>query len=90
MNYLYPYVQKFRPNWTKKFYEVIQKHEQIVEVHRLTGSSADYILKIVATNIENYDKFQQILIGEIEFNQMSSSISLKEMKQTYILPLDQV
>ncbi len=83
-------ISNHSPNWTNKFYEVIQRYEQIVEVHRLTGSSADYILKIVATNIEDYDKFQQMLIGEIEFNQMSSSISLKEMKQTYILPLDQI
>ena len=77
-------------DWIIKFSTVIQKYNQITEVHRLTGSSADYILKIVATSIEDYDSFQQTLISEIEFTQMSSSISLHEMKQTHLLPLEQV
>jgi len=76
-------------DWIIKFSTVIQKYNQITEVHRLTGSSADYILKIVATSIEDYDSFQQTLISEIEFTQMSSSISLHEMKQTHLLPLEQ-
>jgi DNA-binding Lrp family transcriptional regulator len=77
-------------DWVIRFTSVIQKYNQIIEVHRLTGSSADYILKIVATSIEDYDSFQQTLISEIEFTQMSSSISLHEMKQTHLLPLEQV
>jgi len=76
-------------DWIIKFSTVIQKYNQITEVHRLTGSGADYILKIVATSIEDYDSFQQTLISEIEFTQMSSSISLHEMKQTHLLPLEQ-
>jgi len=76
-------------DWIITFSTVIQKYNQITEVHRLTGSSADYILKIVATSIEDYDSFQQTLISEIEFTQMSSSISLHEMKQTHLLPLEQ-
>jgi len=47
------------------------------------------MLKIVATSIEAYDNFQQKLIGELEFTKMSSSISLQEMKNSHILPLNQ-
>ena len=83
-------VSNHSKNWTERFYKIIESYDQIVEVHRLTGPSADYILKIVATSIESYDKFQQTLIGQIEFSKMSSSISLQEMKQTHLLPLDQV
>jgi DNA-binding Lrp family transcriptional regulator len=77
-------------DWVIRFKSVIQKYNQIIEVHRLTGSSADYILKIVATSIKDYDRFQQLLINEIEFTQMSSSISLQEIKQTHLLPLEQI
>ena len=58
-----------------------------MEVHRLTGSSADYLLKIIAKSIEDYDVFQQKLIAEIQFTSMASSISLKEIKSSHAIPL---
>ena len=74
-------------DWITNFQEIIDKHEEIIETHRITGSDADYLLKIVASSIENYDKFQQKLISELDFTKMSSSISLQEMKNSHILPL---
>ena len=74
-------------DWITSFQEIIDKHEEIIETHRITGSDADYLLKIVASSIENYDKFQQKLISELDFTKMSSSISLQEMKSSHILPL---
>ena len=50
----------------------------------------DYLLKIVASSIEDYDNFQQKFIGELEFTKMSSSISLQEMKNSHNLPLKQL
>jgi Lrp/AsnC family transcriptional regulator len=67
---------------------MINKFDEIIEVHRLTGSGSDYMLKIVASSIEDYDRFQQKLIEEVEFTSMSSSVSLQEMKHLYGLPLD--
>ena len=75
-------------DWITSFQEIIDKYEEIIETHRITGSDADYLLKIVASSIENYDKFQQKLIGELDFTKMSSSISLQEMKNSHILPLN--
>ena len=80
-------VRNHNENWMKKFYEILKKYNNILEAHRLTGSQADYIIKIVAESIEDYDNFQQILIKEIEFNSMSSGISLQELKNTTILPV---
>ena len=74
-------------DWITSFQEIIDKHEEIIETHRITGSDADYLLKIVASSIENYDTFQQKLISELDFTKMSSSISLQEMKNSHILPL---
>ena len=80
-------VRNHNSDWMNKFSEILKKYKNILEAHRITGSQADYIIKIVAGSIEEYDKFQQVLIKNIEFNSMSSGISLQELKSTTILPL---
>ena len=80
-------VRNHNSDWMKKFSEILKKYKNILEAHRITGSQADYIIKIVAGSIEEYDKFQQVLIKNIELNSMSSGISLQELKSTTILPL---
>jgi Lrp/AsnC family transcriptional regulator len=76
--------------WATRFIEIVQGSEEIIEVHRLTGTGADYMLKIVTQSIDEYDQFQQKLIGQLEFTSMSSSVSLQELKHTYKLPLTAV
>ena len=83
-------VSSHTEDWLQDFSDIINKYSQITEAHRLTGSSTDYLLKVVAPSIDEYDKFQQKLINEIEFNQMSSSIALKEIKKLNSLPLDYI
>ena len=83
-------VSSHSEEWLTGFQKVIEQYNQIIEVYRLTGSSTDYLLKIVAPSIDEYDKFQQKLINEIKFNKMSSSIALKEIKKTNSLPLDYI
>ena len=83
-------VSSHSEEWLISFKKIIEKYDQITEVYRLTGSSTDYLLKIVAPSIEEYDKFQQKLINEVKFNKMSSSIALKEIKKLDSLPLDYI
>ena len=80
-------VRNYNSDWMKKFSEILKKYKNILEAHRITGSQADYIIKVVAESIEEYDEFQQVLIKNIEFNSMSSGISLQELKNTTILPI---
>ena len=80
-------VRNHNSHWTNKFSEILKKYKNILEAHRVTGSQADYIIKVVAESIEEYDEFQQVLIKNIEFNSMSSGISLQELKSTTILPI---
>ena len=80
-------VRNHNSDWMNKFSEILKKYKNILEAHRITGSQADYIIKIVAGSIVEYDEFQQVLIKNIEFNSMSSGISLQELKSTTILPL---
>ena len=58
-------------------------------MYRLTGDS-DYLMKVMAKSIEAYDKFNQQLIKEINFRSLNSNIVLKEIKNTTVLPLDNI
>ena len=80
-------VSSHSKDWTDKFMRIIDKYDCILEAHRLTGASADYQLKIVAKSIDEYDNFQQMLINELDFVQMASSISLRQLKDTRELPI---
>ena len=80
-------VRNHNSDWMNKFSEILKKYKNILEAHRITGSQADYIIKVVAESIQEYDEFQQVLIKNIEFNSMSSGISLQELKSTTILPI---
>ena len=81
-------IQNNTEAWLKNFSDVINKYDEIIEVHRLTGSNTDYLLKIFTPSINEYDNFQQKLIKEIKCTNMNSSISLKKLKKFKKLPLD--
>ena len=81
-------IQNHTTEWLKNFQKVVNKYDQIIEVHRLTGSNSDYQITILSPSIEEYDKFQQRLIKEIECTNMSSHISLQTIKKNYKYPLD--
>jgi len=76
--------------WIKKFYDTMNRFDQIIEVYRITGHEIDYLLKIVSPSIEAYDEFQQTLIKEFEFKGMATKIVLKEIKKVNSLPLDNI
>ena len=76
-------------DWLSKFTKIILKYDQIVETHRVAGKS-DYILKILSPSMEQYDKFQQILINETGCINMETSFSQKEIKKNYNVSLDYI
>ena len=81
-------IQNHTEQWLKNFEKVVNKYDQIIEVHRLTGSNSDYQITILSSSIEEYDKFQQKLIKEIECTNMSSHISLQTIKKSNKYPLN--
>ena len=83
-------IQNHTEQWLKNFEKIVNKYDQIIEVHRLTGSNSDYQITILSSSIEEYDKFQQILIKEIECTNMSSHISLQTIKKNYKYPLNYI
>ena len=80
-------VAQHSKEWLEEFVNKITSLREVVEMYRLTGDT-DYLIKVVASSIEEYDKFQQQLINDFEFTNMTSNISLKELKKNNYLPLD--
>ncbi len=72
--------------WMDAFLKAINETQEIVEAHRLSGST-DYLLRIVVPSIEEYDRLYQRLIRELDFLDLSSSFSMEELKSTTSIPV---
>jgi len=71
--------------WLVKFRQMIESIPQIVEAYRLTGT-VDYILKVMVPDVAAYDQVYKAMIEKLEFSQISSSISMEELKFTTAVP----
>ena len=83
-------IQNHTEEWLKNFVSVVNKHDKIIEVHRISGSMGDYLLKVLSTSVKDYDNFQQDLIKEIQTTNMVSTFSLKTIKKFKKIPLNQI
>ncbi len=69
------------------FARIVRTHPQILEAHALSGA-ADYILKIRAADVEDYEHFMShTLLRSPYVRSVVSSFSLRELKHTTELPL---
>ena len=82
-------VAQHSKEWLDEFVNKIINFSEVIEMYRLTGDT-DYLIKVVAGSIEEYDRFNQKLIKEINFRSLKSNIVLKEIKNTNELPLGHI
>lgn len=80
-------VRRHSAAWVDQFSSIISQYSEITEVYRVTGEGSDYQLKVICASIEDYDRIQQELISKIEFNTMSTRVTLQELKHTHALPV---
>ena len=80
-------IQNHKAQWLKNFETVVNKYDEIIEVHRISGNNMDYQLTILIPSIKEYDIFQQNLIKEIECTNLSSHFSMNTIKKTNKLSL---
>jgi Lrp/AsnC family transcriptional regulator len=73
--------------WLDRFLKAVQSRPEVMEAHRLAGDS-DYILKVRVPNARAYDAFYRALIKEVSIFNVTSSLSMEEIKHTTALPLD--
>ena len=51
------------------------------------SGDVDYLLKVVTSSIEGYDRFYKKLIGLADMAGVSSAFSMEQIKSTTALPL---
>jgi Lrp/AsnC family transcriptional regulator len=73
--------------WLDRFLKAVQSRPEVMEAHRLAGD-IDYILKVRVPNARAYDAFYRALIKEVSIFNVTSSLSMEEIKHTTALPLD--
>lgn len=72
--------------WLEAFRQAIADIPEIVEAYRLTGEM-DYLLRLVVPSVEVYDSVYKTLISRLDFTDVSSFISMEELKFTTAIPL---
>lgn len=72
--------------WLTRFAAVVGMLPEVQEFHRMSGD-VDYLLKVVASSIDGYDRFYKKLISLVDLAGVSSAFSMEQIKSTTALPL---
>ncbi|MEE2917122.1 Lrp/AsnC family transcriptional regulator [Sphingomonas ginsenosidimutans] len=72
--------------WLQSFAEGVSRIPEVVEFYRMSGD-VDYLLKIVARDIPDYDRIYRKLTKVAPLHDVSSSFAMQEIKSTTALPL---
>ncbi len=72
--------------WLTRFAAVVSALPEVQEFHRMSGD-VDYLLKVVASSIDGYDRFYKKLISLVDLAGVSSAFSMEQIKSTTALPL---
>ena len=73
-------------DWIREFSDVVGKLPEVVETYRMSGD-VDYLLRVVVSSIDAYDRFYKKLISRIELSNVTSSFAMEQMKYTTALPI---
>lgn len=73
-------------DWQARFLDAVRARPEVLEAHRLAGD-IDYVLKVRVANARAYDAFYKALISEVRIHNVTSLLSLEEIKATTALPL---
>ncbi|GGX13051.1 Lrp/AsnC family transcriptional regulator [Pigmentiphaga litoralis] len=73
--------------WLQQFAAGVRDMPEVVEFYRMSGET-DYLLKVVAPDIQGFDVVYKRLIQIVELFDVSSSFAMEELKYTTALPLD--
>jgi Lrp/AsnC family transcriptional regulator len=72
--------------WLERFLHAVRRRPEVLEAHRLAGD-IDYILKVRVPDARAYDAFYRALIAEVSIFNVTSTLSMEEIKNTTALPL---
>ena len=72
--------------WLERFLNAVKNRPEVMEAHRLAGD-IDYILKVRVASARAYDVFYRALIQEVSIYNVTSTLSMEEIKNTTALPV---
>jgi Lrp/AsnC family transcriptional regulator len=72
--------------WYNCFANAVASIPEIMDVYRASGD-IDYILRIIARNMDHYDEVYRRLIRKCEFSDVSSTFVMETIKESRELPL---
>ncbi|MFT4677358.1 MAG: Lrp/AsnC family transcriptional regulator [Patiriisocius sp.] len=72
--------------WLKQFSRGVANIPEVLEFHRLSGD-IDYLLKVVAKDIADFDRVYKQIIKVAPLSDVSSAIAMERIKYTTALPL---
>ena len=73
-------------DWLESFSAGVSRIPEVVEFYRMSGE-IDYLLKIVARDIADYDRIYRKLTKVADLHDVTSSFAMQEIKSTTSLPL---
>lgn len=72
--------------WLERFMAAIKDQPEIVSAHRLAGD-IDYILTVRVPDVQSFDGFYRRLISKVSIFNVTSLLSMEEIKSTTELPI---
>ena len=72
--------------WDAQFADVVAGIPEIVEAYRMSGDM-DYLLRVVVSGIDDYDRIYKTLIRSVALFDVSSSFAMEQLKYSTALPV---
>ena len=73
--------------WLERFARGVAAMPNVLEFHRMSGET-DYLLRVVARDMEHFDSIYKQLIEIADLNDVSSHFSMEQIKDTTVLPVE--
>lgn len=72
--------------WVKQFVQFVRDMPEVVEAYRMSGET-DYLLRIAAADIDDFDRVYKQLIRAVPLVDVSSSFAMEQIKYSTALPV---
>jgi Lrp/AsnC family transcriptional regulator len=72
--------------WAALFTRAVEAIPEVVEAYRMSGET-DYLLRVVVSDIGDYDRIYKQLIAAVPLHDVSSSFAMEQLKYSTALPV---
>lgn len=74
------------PEWLERFATAVEAMPEVLEFHRMAGD-VDYMLRVVAADMAEYDAFYKRLIAVVPLKNVTSRFAMERIKSSTAVPL---